>query len=212
MTQDRDSDDQGNGGAEDGWQRKERKERVLHTRVSAVLEEELKRVAGSLRVPVSNVVRAMLEDAVEKIDEVGRFAEGEIRNVADQLQKHRDGLRNKGARSGAEAEDGSVDEAPAPGQSGDEDEGEPPSAEPSTPEAADEPEAEPREAAADDDGPSTAALDGVIGFQPLLLARAEQCGVCSQPLAAGKEAFVGVRDDGGPRVIVGRECLPFSQD
>lgn len=207
MTQDRDSDDKGKDGAEDDWQRKERKERVLHTRVSAVLEEELKRVAGSLRVPVSNVVRAMLEDAVEKIDEVGRFAEGEIRTLADQLQKHRDGLRNKAATTGPEAED---DESPAPQEA--EDEGEEPAAEPSGPEADPEPEAESRQVDGDDDDPSNDALDGVIGFQPLLLARAEQCAVCSQPLAAGKEAFVGVRDDGGPRVIVGRECLPFSQD
>ena len=44
------------------------KERVLHTRVPAVLEQELKRLAHSLRVPVSNVVRAILEDAVDAVE------------------------------------------------------------------------------------------------------------------------------------------------
>ena len=41
-----------------------KKERVLHTRIPAVLETELKRLAGSLRVPVSNLVRT-IPDAVD---------------------------------------------------------------------------------------------------------------------------------------------------
>jgi hypothetical protein len=45
-----------------------RKERVLHTRVPAVLEQELKRVANAWRVPVSNVVRALLEDALDTLE------------------------------------------------------------------------------------------------------------------------------------------------
>jgi hypothetical protein len=51
-----------------------KKERVLHTRVPAVLEQELKRVANAWRVPVSNVVRALLEDALDTIDVVGAKA------------------------------------------------------------------------------------------------------------------------------------------
>jgi hypothetical protein len=43
----------------------ERKERVLHARIPAALEEQIKRLAEALRVPVSNVVRNMLEDAIE---------------------------------------------------------------------------------------------------------------------------------------------------
>lgn len=45
--------------------REERKERVLHTRIPAALEEQIKRLADGLRVPVSNLVRNMLEDAIE---------------------------------------------------------------------------------------------------------------------------------------------------
>ena len=45
-----------------------KKERVLHTRVPAVLEQELKRVANAWRVPVSNVVRALLEDALDTLE------------------------------------------------------------------------------------------------------------------------------------------------
>jgi len=42
----------------------ERKEKVIHTRIPAALEEQIKRLADSWRVPVSNVVRNMLEDAL----------------------------------------------------------------------------------------------------------------------------------------------------
>lgn len=55
--------------ADDKKSRKDsRKERVLHTRVPAVLEQELKRVANAWRVPVSNVVRALLEDALDTLE------------------------------------------------------------------------------------------------------------------------------------------------
>ena len=66
-----------------------RKERVLHTRVPAVLEQELKRVANAWRVPVSNVVRALLEDALDTLDVVGAKAEGELREVVELLASER---------------------------------------------------------------------------------------------------------------------------
>ncbi|MEN8181118.1 MAG: hypothetical protein ABFS46_01135, partial [Myxococcota bacterium] len=40
-----------------------RKERVLHTRVSDRLADDIREVADELRVPVSNLVRNVLEDA-----------------------------------------------------------------------------------------------------------------------------------------------------
>jgi hypothetical protein len=43
----------------------EKKERVLHTRIPAALEDQIKRLAEALRVPVSNLVRNMLEDAID---------------------------------------------------------------------------------------------------------------------------------------------------
>lgn len=72
-----------------------RKERVLHTRVPAVLEQELKRVANAWRVPVSNVVRALLEDALDTLDVVGAKAEDELREVAEMLASERNRLRRK---------------------------------------------------------------------------------------------------------------------
>ena len=75
--------------------RQHRKERVLHTRVPAVLEQELKRVANAWRVPVSNVVRALLEDALDTIDIVGAKAEDELRVVAEKLASERHRIRRR---------------------------------------------------------------------------------------------------------------------
>ena len=72
---------------------KARKERVLHTRVPAVLEDELKRLATALRMPVSNVVRAILEDAVEAVEVVGARAEGELQGFAHRIHEQRESLR-----------------------------------------------------------------------------------------------------------------------
>jgi hypothetical protein len=75
--------------------REGRKERVLHTRVPAVLEQELKRVANAWRVPVSNVVRALLEDALDTLDVVGAKAEDELRVVAEKLASERHRIRQR---------------------------------------------------------------------------------------------------------------------
>ncbi len=71
----------------------DRKERVLHTRVPAVLERELKRFAENLRVPVSNLVRAILEDAVEAADAAGESVEGRLKGAAQQLGLGRERLK-----------------------------------------------------------------------------------------------------------------------
>lgn len=149
----------------------DRKERVLHTRVPAVLEDELKRLATTLRVPVSNVVRAVLEDAVTAADKVGRRAEGGLRGWAERLATERDRLRERvGTSSGSEPEQ-----------------------DPEPPE---------------DDDAIVDPLAGVLGFQPLVLATDAACGVCGRTLEAGDDAFLGIREGAGPKVVLGQECLP----
>ncbi len=80
---------------DDKTRREPRKERVLHTRVPAVLEQELKRVANAWRVPVSNVVRALLQDALDTLDVVGAKAEDELRGVAEKLESERQRIRKR---------------------------------------------------------------------------------------------------------------------
>jgi hypothetical protein len=98
---------------EERVEKKAKKERVLHTRVPAVLEQELKNLAVSWRMPVSNVVRAILEDALDTVDMVGRKAEGELRGVAQRLAEERERLRAP-LRARAPEEPGEAAETPAP--------------------------------------------------------------------------------------------------
>jgi hypothetical protein len=72
-----------------------KKERVLHTRVPAVLERELKRFADNLRVPVSNLVRAILQDAVQVADAAGTGIEERLKSAAKTLETERERLKKK---------------------------------------------------------------------------------------------------------------------
>ncbi len=72
-----------------------KKERVLHTRVPAVLERELKRFADNLRVPVSNLVRTILEDALSVADAATENVEGRLKKAAHQLEVAREKLKKK---------------------------------------------------------------------------------------------------------------------
>jgi hypothetical protein len=76
-----------------------KKERVLHTRVPAVLERELKRFADNLRVPVSNLVRTILEDAVNVADAAGTGLEERLKRAAKTLEHERERLKKKVAHS-----------------------------------------------------------------------------------------------------------------
>lgn len=150
----------------------DRKERVLHTRVPAVLEDELKRLATNLRVPVSNVVRAVLEDAVTAADVATRRAEGGLRSWAERLASERDRLRHRVGASPGDAEATETEEPEEP---------------------ADE---------------IVDPLAGILGFQPLVLATDAACAVCGRSLEAGDDAFLGIREGAGPKVVLGQECLP----
>lgn len=72
-----------------------KKERVLHTRVPAVLEQELKRFADNLRVPVSNLVRTILEDALEVADVASDRVEERLRKAAEQIGNERTKLKQR---------------------------------------------------------------------------------------------------------------------
>jgi hypothetical protein len=72
-----------------------KKERVLHTRVPAVLERELKRFAEKLRIPVSNLVRTILEDALDVADAASESVEDRLKRAADGLEAQRERLKKK---------------------------------------------------------------------------------------------------------------------
>lgn len=80
---------------EDGDEGNARKERVLHARVPAVLERELKRLAETLRVPMSNLARALLEDAVAVANHASENVETRLKTFASSLEHERDKLRRR---------------------------------------------------------------------------------------------------------------------
>ena len=82
-------------GEADGDARTDKKERVLHTRVPAVLEAELKRFAQNLRIPVSNLVRTILEDALSVADAAGENVEARLKKAARQLEEERGRLKRR---------------------------------------------------------------------------------------------------------------------
>jgi hypothetical protein len=81
-------------------QGEQKKERVLHTRVPAVLEAELKRFAENLRVPVSNLVRTLLEDAVGIADR----ATGRLRSLSVEAVRAAEAHERRARESGRRAE------------------------------------------------------------------------------------------------------------
>ena len=186
---------------------KPRKERVLHTRIPAVLEQELKQAAKTLRIPVSNLVRVILEDALFTAQAVGKAAEEELRGAADRIVRERSKWE-KGAKAAGKVVREAAAESP-------EEEGE-------TRREIRETQHKPTSELSDGTrkkgqlGPAppevSAPLAGVLGFQPLVLAIETRCVVCDKALAPGEQAFIGVRDGPGPRVIVGPECLPGQPD
>lgn len=190
-----DDDTKDSGRSERGAdERDARKERVLHTRVPAVLEDELKRLATNLKMPVSNVVRAILEDAIEAVEVVGVRAEDELKGFVTRLSEQREALRqgasHAGRRHGAERAR-ETDERAAQAAST-EATVQPTTAQPATSAPA---------------CPAThASLEDVIGFQRLTLRTDSACSVCGRVLPGGSEACRGVRDDGGPRVLLGPGC------
>jgi len=95
---DRDDPVEASGGENTDESGASRKERVLHTRVPAVLERELKRLAESLRIPVSNLVRAVLEDAVSVADAASENVETRLESFAKKLESERSRLKSRLAR------------------------------------------------------------------------------------------------------------------
>lgn len=175
---DRDETPKKNAGPASPGAPAEKKERVLHTRVPAVLEEELKRLATALRMPVSNLVRAVLEDAVDAVEVVGERAEGELKGIVSKIHERRETLRGAVQTSAREQSAKATAKAEAEAA---------PTTEPVCPE-------------------TSSDLDGIVGVQRLTLIADSKCTVCGRALPRGSEACRGVRDEPGPKLLLGPRC------
>jgi hypothetical protein len=165
-------------------ERRSRKERILHTRISEDLAEDLRRVAEDLRVPVSNLVRNVLEEAFSVVEtvtgNVGDLIEevmGEAEAVRDRMRgrRHRHGRhRHRARRHGSETRSAAE---------------------------------ESREAASDPAAPAEAAAADVLGWQPLVLARPQRCERCETLLGRGDSAYASVTSQGVGKSWRCEDCI-----
>ncbi len=94
-----------------------RKERVLHTRISEQLAEDIRRMAEDLRVPVSNLVRNVLEEAFAVVEKVSDNVGDLVGEVVEEAERARDRIRARrrrqwGGRARAAAAEAPADEEP----------------------------------------------------------------------------------------------------
>ncbi|MEE8557748.1 MAG: hypothetical protein V3T14_07665 [Myxococcota bacterium] len=158
----------------------DRKERVLHTRISERLSEDIRQVAEDLRVPVSNVVRNVLEDVFSVVsvvtDNVGDLID-EIVEEADRARAHL-GRRARRERPASGTRDVSESGADKP------------------------------ESTVDERGQGRARPEfpEVLGWQPLILNAAQTCKACDRELGRGDRAFVGMIESGLSSIYLCRRC------
>ncbi len=147
--------------------RARRKDRLIQTRVARDLESTLKREARKRRLTVSHLIRNILEDTFQLVDDVVDSVDD---IVADSVALARRVGHDARRMAGAVREAVAID---------------PDDHEPFD----DEPGAPAPPAPADDD------LSHVYGWNAVIANRAAACARCDAPIAPGGSAFVGLSDD-----------------
>lgn len=179
-------------------QRGRRKERVLHTRVSEQLSEDIRQLADDLRVPVSNLVRNVLEEVFTAIEHVSDDVGGFVEDMVEEADGIRERIRNqqraarrqrrdarRAARHGhkrASADPVDVEQE----LRRDEEE-----------EAGDSAQA---------DASASDAFSDVLGWQPIVLNLAANCARCNTQLDPGGDAFMAISQSGGLGQVVCPDC------
>ncbi len=160
-----------------------RKERVLHTRISEQLAEDLRRIADDLRVPVSNLVRNALEEAFSVVETVTDNVGDLVDEVVEEAERARERVRARWPQRPhwqARRRHG--------------------------PQARQRPEPEPE--AADAGGrPARPEFPSVIGWQPLILNQRASCADCQASLARGQRAFGGLSAEGFSAIFLCSDCM-----
>jgi hypothetical protein len=163
---------------------RERKERVLHTRISEQLAQEIRAIAADLRLPVSNLVRNVLEEAFDAVERVSGDVSSLMDDVIEEAElasqryrRYRDRVRDR-ARERAEeqARAGAAPAEPTPGA--------------------------PARAAAVED-----PLARVVAWQPVVLAAARRCARTGRELRPGERAYLGLGDAGPLGVYIAEGAL-----
>ena len=146
-----------------------RKERVLHTRISEELADDIRRIADDLRVPVSNIVRNVLEETFSVVERVTDDVGDLLEEVVDEAEAARQRIRR---RQRGQQRRRRSHERPSGGEA-----------------------AAAREQVSEE-GAAAGAADDVMGWQPLVLHRPQLCLLCGASLERGEGAFVAVTERG----------------
>ncbi len=160
-------------------ERRHRKERVLHTRISERLDETLRHAADDLRVPVSNLVRNVLEDAFLVMETVAENVGELVDDMIDEAGRVRGQWKRRATRQPGFRHWSWVGGAWSQAQE------------------------VPREEA--EKAPSD--FPDVVGWQPLILNGAQTCADCGRELRRGDRAFVGMTASGPSPTWLCRACL-----
>jgi len=181
-----------------------RKERVLHTRISEQLAEDLRAAAEDLRLPVSNLVRNVLEEAFsaaeQMSEDVGELLEDVIDRAewaSERVRRRRERRRQRRARARSRFA-GAEGEAPAP----------PAEHAPSSEEAVGEapaPRAEPSPATGP--VPLHEVFPQVVAWQPVVLNQAARCARSGRALRPGERAYLGLTAEGPSELFLSEEAL-----
>jgi hypothetical protein len=157
---------------------RERKERVLHTRISEQLAQDIRAIAEDLRVPASNLVRNVLEEAFDAVERVSGDVSSLMDDVIEEAElasqryrRYRDRVRER-ARERAEAQ-GARATTGSP--------------------------AEP--------APAADPLARVVAWQPVVLAAARRCARTGRELRPGERAYLGLGDTGPLGVYIAESAL-----
>jgi hypothetical protein len=168
---------------EEPTRERERKERVLHTRISEQLADDIRAIADDLRVPVSNLVRNVLEEAFDAVERVT----GDVSNLMDGVMEEAELATQRYRRYRARVRERARERA------------EDARAAAATPVAAAVPAAP--AAAADD------PLARVVAWQPVVLAAVRRCARTGRELRPGERAYLGLGDTGPVGVYVAESAL-----
>jgi hypothetical protein len=180
-----------------------RKERVMHTRISEDLDAALRRAAEDLRVPVSNLVRNLLEDAFDVVETVTESIGGLVDDVVEEAEQFRDRFRDDWRSQATEAVEEARERVRKARQH-----------------ASDRVQRARRWAEEAREGPRGADVNaaphrtasdlpefpGVVGWQPLVLNAAQSCAACGRSLSRGERAHVGISATGRPTSYLCADC------
>jgi hypothetical protein len=180
----------------DGTNDRQRKDRLIQTRVPQNLESTLKDEARKRRLSVSHLIRNVLEDTFNLVDNVVTEVDRVVTDSVEMAQT----FKRDAARLAATARGETSHRTPS---------SEPPEVEVTVSEVEPEDAEGPvEEVLSDEESDDPGPLANVYGFQELVLNRSAECAKCGCVIARGSRAYLGMNDmPQMPRVWVCQDCL-----